>query len=254
MRDGRKFYPGKIWGLTQGSMFQQLRTNPLDTASYLNLLRFVAQTGEMSDGVSRSLAGQTLPDDPTAPGVKTALLVQQSNFFVNEYINNMRPGYRELIKFVIKLYRQRLKNKALDIQRTDANGVMQNVAVTRDMLDIPDYSFDLRNQKVDDNQSLRAQEARMDMELLMAIGMVNQNPLAVRILLRNYLIRTARYTLDEINEILGSQEKIIAGLQDAYKDVLAAQQAQSAMGQIQQTVAGVGDKEAMMNEQLARGQ
>jgi len=173
------------------------------------------------------LAGQPLIDDPQSPGVKTKMLMQQSNFLVNQYINNTRGPICKMIRFIMKMYAQKKGTiESYIVKQDNVDGKSQYTTVTPEIIaqlaDLVDY--DLRPQKVDDNEQMRLAEMREDLTSLFADPMISQNPYSRRIIWRNYLARREYYTLEEIDKILTPVEQIQQELNSAAADQAQADQ------------------------------
>jgi hypothetical protein len=233
-----KFEPGKTFWMRNPGNFESFQTKAIDISAQLRLIQFEQQEAEMVDGASRSLFGQPLPEDPEAPGVKTAMLLQQSNFTVNQFIKNLIPSIEEAFDYARYLYKQYLPiDETITVDRVAVDGSRKPQSVSRD--DIPllvnDFKVSVRPQRVDDNQQMRLQNARADIELLMAFPEVQTNPFAKRILMRNYMMQRDSFTLDEMNEITSEPMEIAQTILSAQQDVQTAQKSrQEAEGLNQQ--------------------
>jgi len=227
--------PGRILWLNSPSSFEQFNVRPIDSAAHLKVIQYLTQDAEMLTGAARTLAGQTLSEDPEAPGVKTAMLIQQSNFMVNQYIKNLLPAIEKSINFIRALYRQHLAyTDLIEMDHTQPGGNSAPVVVNRDSIPLldPKLTVSVRPQRVDDNQQMHIQNARADLELLGAFPLINQNPIAVRTLLRKYLMLREGYTMDDINMLTSSIEEILATLQSAQADMAKAQGLQQQVQQL----------------------
>ena len=236
-RQKGKFYPGRIMYSKHPDALDAFRSDRIDASAYLHIMRYIGEQTEMTTGASRTLAGQVPAQDPEAPGVKTAMLIQQSNFMVNEYIKNLRPALSKMITFIAKLYRQHMKvDEIKEIVTYNEDGAKEVKPVNRDDIKFLESltTFEIKNQRVEDSRQSRLMSARADMELLLAIPQINQNPIAVRALVYNYLITNERYSLDEIEKILPTQEQIQAMFRNVAQDVLAQERAQQQMSQNEQ--------------------
>ena len=227
-RDKGKIFPGRFFWLKQASVFSALKGDRIDANSFLAIIRYIAHMAETASGASQTLAGQNLPDDPTAPGVKTAMLIQRADMFVNSYIVNMRPSFGKLAKFIIKLYRQHMKHgeiRSINVLNSENKIVKKDI--NRDDIQFLDEitTFELKNQKVEDNQQTRQMMALRDTEVLLAVPQIAENPMAVRALMIMYLTATGRYTVEEINKIAPTQEQVQQMFKSVAQDVLAAERA-----------------------------
>jgi hypothetical protein len=228
-RNGRKFYPGKVMYSKNPGELDSFKTDRIDATAFLSIMRYIAGQSEMTTGASRTLAGQNLADDPEAPGIKTAMLIQQSNFMVNEYIKNIRPALAKMMVFIIKLYRQHMKiDETKDITVVDHNEQNKTLTITRKDIKFLDQitTFELKNQRVEDSEQSRLISARADLELLIAIPIVGQNPMAVRALVMNYLMSNKRYSMKEIEQIVPTMEQIKGMLQEVASEAVKSEMAQ----------------------------
>ena len=243
-----QIYPGRIMYSKNPNEFEAFRADRIDANAYLSIMRYIAGQSEMTTGASRTLAGQNLADDPEAPGVKTAMLIQQSNFMVNEYIKNLRPALAKMIVFIIKLYRQHMQiNETKDIAVVNEQDQKEVVTIDRDDIKFLENltNFELKNQRVEDSKFSRLASARQDMELMLAIPLIGQNPLAVRALVMNYLMANDRYSMEEIEKIVPTMDQIKQMLTDIAKETLKSEQAQ----QEQQQNIATNEKISQQQEQ-----
>jgi len=253
-RDKGKIYPGRIFGIKQPQNFEAIKADRINAGDFINVMRYVTQQAELTTGASRTLAGQNLPDDPEAPGVKTAMLMHQSNFMVNEYIKNLRPTFAVLMRFLIKLYRQYM---TLDEKKTitvsDDNGQEMTVDVNRDDFQFIDEntSFEVKNQRIEDSAASRQSSAVQDLQLLLSIPQIGQNPFAVRTLAMNYLLSRGSYTEETIEKIVPTMEQIKQMMGGIAKDVLESERAEQGQQGLQQDMEQQKEQnDAAMDEQI----
>lgn len=252
-RDKGKIFPGRIFYVTQSQNFDAFRADRIDAAAFINIMRYVRQITELQDGASATLAGQNLPDDPEAPGVKTAMLIQQSNFMVNEYLKNIRLSFMKLAPFLLKLYRQNLgaETRTVQVQYPDKSTELINI--TRDDIMFMDNitKFDLKIQKVEDSVFSRQQAILRDLDLFLRIPQISQNPHAMRILSLHYMIAREEYSEDEINQIVPSYESIQQQMVGVAQEALKQEEAQANIEQLKGAAQEQADKaDSQINEVL----
>jgi len=227
-----RFEPGRIFWLRNPSSMERFDTKSINAGDFLRIIQYNAQSSETESGANRTLAGQPLIDDPNAPGVKTKLLTQQSNFLVNRYITNIRAPIKKVLRFIYELYRERIGIKEYTINRKGLYGSDKKETITISQLpNLPmEAFFDIRPQKVDDNEQLRNNEMRQDLELMMSDPMYNQNPYTKRILFRNYLSSKDYLSMEEVEELLRPIEETHQQLSEA----MAAQSEADNLGKQQE--------------------
>ena len=219
---------GKIWKLVQGDMLPLQKEKP-DINGSLAILRFFMEDEESRTGASRSAMGQVLPGDPDAPGIKTMALLQRSDRMINRYLDEMRPGFDEAMKHLVKQDIQYMKDDVIELERQDNLGnEIESEDIDREALkfDEDKTRFLVRTQRADDNEALRKQESRQELELMAADPMFANRPNSKRILWRNYLINSDRWSVDEINALIPSEEQLRAELIEIQKEALKAKEAE----------------------------
>lgn len=223
-----KFKPGKVWWLQNPSMFEQFRVQPIDANAFLKIVQYLTQDGETLDGGNRALAGQPLSEDPEAPGVKQAMMIQQSNFMINQYIKNLSMGLEKALNYVRSLYDQHLEyNEEIKIEGKNRQTDLPFIAtVTKEDIPLlsPDLKITVRPQRVDDNMSQRLADLRQDFEMFMSVPDIQQNPFSKRTIIKTYMHMRDMYTEEEINKLLMSPQEIMQQLMSASQDMAAADQ------------------------------
>jgi NACalpha-BTF3-like transcription factor len=250
---------GKIWWFKNPGSVQSLMTQRIDMSAYLNLVQQVYQGAESKMGASRSAAGQTLSEDPTAPGVKTMALLQQSDAMIAMYIDELKPALDEMMKFLIKQDRQYMKLDKKKVLRTAVDSSQYESEVSRDDINFldSDVKFVVRNQNVDNNMAIKAREAREDLTTYLAVPSIGSRPQSVRILLRNDMMAKGRYTIDEINQIVPTEQELQAEQVEIQRLAMVAQQKQQEAAQLTQGVQDMASKQqdeqmAMMKESMGQ--
>ena len=250
---------GKIWWFKNPGSVQSLMTQRIDMSAYLNLVQQVYQGAESKMGASRSAAGQTLSEDPTAPGVKTMALLQQSDAMIAMYIDELKPALDEMMKFLIKQDRQYMKLDKKKVLRTAVDSSQYESEVSRDDINFldSDVKFVVRNQNVDNNMAIKAREAREDLTTYLAVPSIGSRPQSVRILLRNDMMAKGRYTIDEINQIVPTEQELQAEQVEIQRLAMVAQQKQEEAAQLTQGVQDMASKQqdeqmAMMKESMGQ--
>lgn len=216
---------GKVWTAVSGEITKFEMQRP-DGSQYMAIIQHITQGSEARTGGNRSAAGQNLPDDPEAPGVKVMALINQSDQQIQDYIQSLRPSFSVVAKHLIQQKRQRMKSDKMSLKVYDIKNGTQNVDVSRDDLSFIDENtqFLLRNQKVDDNDQMRKQEAIKTLETYMAIQQVAERPQSVRMLTRNAMMRDSALTIDEIDQILPTDEQLKQEQAEVMAEVQRVQQ------------------------------
>ena len=244
-RQGFKHKVGRTWWLKNPAMFREMRMQRPDGASFMTLLQYIVQDSEARTGASRTAAGQPLAEDPQAPGNKTMALLQQSDVMIDAYIENLRPAFDEMMKHCIKQDRQHMKKNVLQIAGFDESGRAKTRDITRESLKFvdPNTKFILRNQKVDDNLPKRKLEARQDLEMFLADPMYQNRPKAKAFMWRNYFMQNDRFNIEEIDQLVPSDEELDIEQGEVQEQVEQAQGAMQEQQQLQAEGQRVADQQ-----------
>lgn len=92
-----KWKPGVIFWLTDFESFEQFKVQPTDLGESLSEEKNSFQILDLYLGSAASLlSGGTSPTDPSAPGNKTAMMIQQSNLRMDDPLSELREGINEV--------------------------------------------------------------------------------------------------------------------------------------------------------------
>lgn len=250
--EANEWHPGVVFWLTNPDDFDQFRVQPVDLGESLNEERNDLAYATQIIGVDPALfSGTPSQSDPTAPGNKTGLLVQQSNLRMDDPIDQLRDGVEqvgniclshlyqfgppELVFFVQNGKQMEKKTIRKRILRAGVTVKMRAVGVTMN----PDYEF---------QKGMQEHSALLQMEPLIAQDDMRR----VKDLRR--VLRKARYPNYE--EILPSDaeiQQIVASKQQQAQQMMAMQQQQIAADQKNKQVdAAVKVSKAQTDAEKAR--
>lgn len=207
-RDGLKHRIGKIWRLKSGSM--EPLSKPITYGpAYMSLLQYIAQENEARMGSTKP--GQPPSGDPGASGVKTMALLQQSDFMVSRYIDNLSLGLSEVVIHLLKQDRQFEKFNKVPVKRNSLGSGRTDFFGRNDIeFDESVTTFTVKTQSADDNAESRLTNAIKKFEFYTAVPMIANRPQSVNAILRKTLSKDEDFTLDDVREIVPSLEEIKA--------------------------------------------
>lgn len=97
MLNNNKWRPGGIFWLTDFNTFDQFKVQPVDLGESMQEEENDFRILDLYLGSAVSLlSGSTAPGDPSAPGNKTAIMIQQSNLRMDDPLAELREGVSEL--------------------------------------------------------------------------------------------------------------------------------------------------------------
>lgn len=92
-----KWAPGRIFWLSNFDAFEQFKVQPTDLGESLQEETNDFKILDLYLGSAVSLlSGSAAPADPSAPGNKTAMMIQQSNLRMDDPLSELRDGVSEL--------------------------------------------------------------------------------------------------------------------------------------------------------------
>ena len=110
------WYPGVIWWLEDMDEIEQFIVN----CNFPELFQEEAQLErkyEMLTGATSGMSGRELPQDPTAPGNKTAMLLQQGSVLINEDIDTLREGVEATLYAILQMAEKYLPEDDIYLQK-----------------------------------------------------------------------------------------------------------------------------------------
>ena len=96
------FYPGVIWWLDNMDEVEQWLIN-VNLPEGFNEEASLERKHELLTGMTSGLSGRELPQDPNAPGNKTALLMREGNVLINGDIDVLRDGFETLVYNIVSM-------------------------------------------------------------------------------------------------------------------------------------------------------
>jgi hypothetical protein len=97
---------------------------------------------DIQAGISQGQSGRDLPTDPSAPGNKTAMLLQRADFRVEDYIEEWRKSVPDFVDLHRSLYYQNMPSKIRFMAR--AKGEWADKEIQAAILGDPSVRFSLR--------------------------------------------------------------------------------------------------------------
>uniref|UniRef100_A0A6H1ZVT8 Portal protein n=1 Tax=viral metagenome TaxID=1070528 RepID=A0A6H1ZVT8_9ZZZZ len=188
---GVDFEPGTTLYVSDYNAFKQLQTSPMDMRSVLNYINIIYRNSETNTGAVQMLSGRENPNDPNAPGNKTAMQLFQANRRLDEYIRALRASLTDIGEILLyKLVEiQPDAWKKFQIKYVEAN--MQKDGKELAILSPQEIwnkkiVIDVRAQSVEYNRTTLAGELQFLIQSMMSDPRLAQNPMGMEILYRKY--------------------------------------------------------------------
>lgn len=202
---GLEFAPGTTLFLKNMGGFKQNNTTPMDTASSLNQILTIARNASTLTGATEMLSGRNDPSDPTAPGNKTAMQLNQANMRINEYIKSLRMSLSYLGELLLhKLTSLQPRDWGrYQVKFRNANEDTGNLVIfhPQEIME-KKVIIDVRAQSVEYNKTALAEEARMLIATVLAHPAFQGNPKAIEALYNKFLTYFS-LSQKEIDSIMG---------------------------------------------------
>ncbi len=241
-RNGLKHRIGKIWRIKSGDM-QPLNKPITYGPAYMSIVAHITQDNESRIGSTRSSTGQPIAGDPTASGVKTMALLQQSDFMVSRYTDTVVLGLSEVITHLVKQDRQFEKFMSIPVRR-DSLGSNKEDLFSRDDIEFDENvtSFTLKSQSAEDNSEVRLANAMKRYEFHGAVPIIANRPQSMRILAKNVVSADDGFTREEANDLIPSEEELKAEQALILKDAMVQLQKQKESEALNQEVQDVAEQ------------
>ena len=189
--------------------FLQKYMKPTNAGEMLNIIQFLKQGVSDKTGVSPSaISGRADPIDPSAPARKTAMLLTQSNKFMQSYVFAIGPSFNTIGEVLLQLYyqiskegrkyKQRRAQQANDMPFAE---ISRNELAAHSIIEVRAYQFDFDKQNEKNSDLAFYQIFRQ--ELLVA-----QNPESVHYLLKTLAKSWSPKWKNAVEQILPSLEKL----------------------------------------------
>lgn len=125
-----KFKPGRIFWSSKPELFDQFKIQPTDMGESLAEEANAMKMLDLRLGSAAALlSGGVSPQDPNAPGNKTAIMIQQSNLRMDDPLSELRKGVSELGDICVSLeYQFGSPQIKYQVSQTTATGQQQSMA------------------------------------------------------------------------------------------------------------------------------
>lgn len=141
---------------------------------FINIVSRIERYMEWISGVSAYMSGRESPLDPNAPASKAYMLLQEANIRINAYITNLDKANKQLFAQMKLLYYQYFDKRISYFEPGQNPQFISRSDIALNFEFVPTLS------DITINQALEREENLMAGKFLLAMPMVNQNPMAVR--------------------------------------------------------------------------
>jgi hypothetical protein len=125
-------------------------------------------------GPTQGLSGQIDPSDPRAPGNKTAMLLNQANARVQDYIDEWKRSIPEILDLLVSLYFQNSKSNINFIKNESGTETLENININ-DFVD-NDIKFSLSANAIALSPELEMNKITSLATSYINLGLAQQNP------------------------------------------------------------------------------
>jgi len=216
------FYPGCLFLLKNPGEFGQMRTSPLDTKSILTGISMLKRDAEVKTGATQMLSGRGDPQDPTAPGNKTAMQLGQSTMRMNAYLKRLRPSLKRLGAIIlykqVNIQPQEWRKFQLKFDKENIN-TNNKTAMRPQDISLDEAIVNVKSQSIEMNKDLVMNTTLFLSKIIMQDPRIMQNPMAVNTIYRKILESSEVFSNKEIDKILMVLEQLASQIGARNKDM-----------------------------------
>ena len=173
-----------------------------------NIQANAERMADLRSGITAGLSGRELPQDPNAPGNKTAALIQQSNIRIGPALDRLQETLmRELAYQIIQLYYQ-FKPSGVRYKSVDSKGLPAFPTLTRDELRRREYYTPMGTAEILDSQ-LQDQKDQLLLKLSLEHPDISQRPKTRFFLLEQLIKHLGTQYSRKLRKILPSEEELM---------------------------------------------
>lgn len=232
-----RWRPGVTFWLDDPEAFEQFRVQPVDYGQSLAEESNLMQLGSLIVGFDiYTFSGRATPDDPDAPGNKTAMMIEQGNLRMQNVLEELRFGVDEVGKIVLSHLYQ-FGPYQLMYKTINEEGRAETISIPKKVLRTG-LNLRMRSPNVVINPDDELKRLMFMQQLLMQEPSIAMDTNKRVSLLRKIVAKSNTYGLDKI--IPNQNDLQIFEMKQAM--AMQAQQQQSAQGQPQQEGGGALDR------------